>query len=316
MPVDASNPIPPTNTAWPTNITIPWNQTRPFNRTRQGPSVILNDTNTFWDAVNTYFAFGAKLCDAGGTGYSYVSRSGANNSFSFNTNIEIPGMTKQDAFAFLQPLFDSLNAAGVPINNTLPVTSLSWGSTRKGEGDAPGNTRFATRLWPRRNWDGGPHFDAMMKSIRGAVEAGYSFHGVQVAPGDKTIGYPGGSAVNPAFRQTLMHADLFDRGGYRGAGPEARKEARARFNAIMDTWRAASPGAGAYINEADPEEPDWQTSFFGENYGRLLDIKKKWDPWGLFWAPTTVGSEDWEVRTEDGLRTQNGPLCRVEKTPG
>src|SRR3569833_3952020 len=81
VPVDASTPMPPTKTAWPTNITIPWNQTRPFNRTRQGPSVILNDTNTFWDAVNAYFAFGASLCDAGGPGYSYVSRSGANTSF-------------------------------------------------------------------------------------------------------------------------------------------------------------------------------------------------------------------------------------------
>jgi hypothetical protein len=31
----------------------------------------------------------------------------------------------------------------------------------------------------------------------------------------------------------------------------------------------------------------------------VAQIKKKADPWGLFWAPTTVGSEVWEVITAD-----------------
>jgi hypothetical protein len=44
----------------------------------------------------------------------------------------------------------------------------------------------------------------------------------------------------------------------------------------------------------------------------VAQIKKKTDRWRLFWAPTTVGSEVWEVITADGLPTQNGPLCRAQ----
>ncbi len=33
-----------------------------------------------------------------------------------------------------------------------------------------------------------------------------------------------------------------------------------------------------------------QQSFYGDKCERLLEIKRKWDPWGLFWAPTTVSS--------------------------
>ncbi len=315
----------PTNASWPTNFTIPtipFNTTLPGNGTRAlngtfPARTVVNDTATFWRGVNAYFAFGKQLCDAGGTGYSYISQMGTGNtSFTFTTNIELPGKSKDEAFLFLQPLFDSLGRAGIPVNNTMPVTSLSWGSSRKGEGDSPGGGRFGTRLFPRENWDEGPKFEAQMAAIRSAIEDGYTFHGVQVAPAEKTAGYPGGSSVNPAFRKTLMHGDLFDRGPMFGTAvtTAVRKAARARFTSWMDRFREVSPGAGAYINEADPEEPDWQTSFFGKNYARLLAIKKDHDPWGLFWAPTTVGSEDWEVRTSDGLLTQNGPLCRVGQT--
>jgi FAD/FMN-containing dehydrogenase len=58
------------------------------------------------------------------------------------------------------------------------------------------------------------------------------------------------------------------------------------------------------MGEADPEEPNWQTAFYGEKYERLLEIKNRVDPWGLFWAQTAVGSEGWEVRN-GGWPTQN-----------
>ena len=271
----------------------------------------VQDPETFWRGVNAYFKFGTKLCDAGGTGYSYVTAL-SNTSFSFTTTLEMPGMSKQEAYEFVQPLFDDLKEIGIPVNNSQPVTSLSWGDTRKGEGDAPGNIRFATRLMPRQNWENDTLFEETMTAMRQVIEAGYSFHGVQVAPTEKTAGYPGGSAVNPAFRNTLMHADFFDMAPATGLPAQALKNAHATFNSYMDKIRAVTPGAGSYLNEADVQEPNWQQSFFGSNYDKLLAIKKARDPWGLFWAPTTVGSENWVVRTADGLPTQNGPLCRSD----
>lgn len=79
----------------------------------------------------------------------------------------------------------------------------------------------------------------------------------------------------------------------------------------MQRWRDVSPGAGAYLGESDRMEPDFQLAFYGENYGRLLALKRRLDPADVFWAATAVGSEQWRVVTEDGLPTENGRLCRV-----
>jgi FAD/FMN-containing dehydrogenase len=59
----------------------------------------------------------------------------------------------------------------------------------------------------------------------------------------------------------------------------------------MDVLRAITPGAGSYVNETDYFEPDWQDSFWGPNYPRLLEIKRRYDPQKLFRVHHGVGSE-------------------------
>ncbi|CZR65972.1 related to isoamyl alcohol oxidase [Phialocephala subalpina] len=277
------------------------------------PPASTKSIETFFEGVNFYQYFGKKIVDNGGTAYSYISRT-SNSSFSFTTNIETPGMTKEESFSFLQPLYKKLNDIGIPVNQSMPVTSLSWGSTRQGEGDSPGNSRFATRLFPYSNWEDGPDgtvFNNTMAAIRSTIEAGYTFHGIHIKPDEATAGYPGNSAVNPAFRTAIMHADLFDNTQLQGIAPALAKSTHVKLNDAMNLIRNATPDGGSYINEADVQEPNWQQSFFGDKYERLLEIKRDRDPWGLFWAATTVGSEEWEVRTADGLPTQNGKLCKV-----
>ena len=68
--------------------------------------------------------------------------------------------------------------------------------------------------------------------------------------------------------------------------------------------KALTPGSGVYMNEADFREQDWQQTFFGANYGRLLSIKKKYDPKSIFYAPTAVGSNEWKVDSR-------GALCKI-----
>jgi Berberine and berberine like len=58
---------------------------------------------------------------------------------------------------------------------------------------------------------------------------------------------------------------------------------------------AVDPTMGAYTNEANAYEPDWQTAFWGTNYPRLLAVKNKWDPLGLFRCNRCVGSERWDM---------------------
>lgn len=68
-----------------------------------------------------------------------------------------------------------------------------------------------------------------------------------------------------------------------------------------------TPGGGAYLNEADFQQPDYKRVFYGGNYDRLLQIKDKYDPGHIFYAITAVGSDRWY---ED--ETRGGRLCRVE----
>ncbi len=49
--------------------------------------------------------------------------------------------------------------------------------------------------------------------------------------------------------------------------------------------------SGSYWNEADYYEPNWQRSFWGTNYDKLLAIKIKYDKSGFFSCHHCVGSE-------------------------
>lgn len=66
---------------------------------------------------------------------------------------------------------------------------------------------------------------------------------------------------------------------------------------ILANW-TGEPDSGAYSNEADVREPNFQVTFFGQNYAKLKSIKKIYDPDDLFIVGAGVGSEDWD---EQGL---------------
>ncbi|KAE8360448.1 hypothetical protein BDV27DRAFT_148700 [Aspergillus caelatus] len=68
--------------------------------------------------------------------------------------------------------------------------------------------------------------------------------------------------------------------------------------------RQLAPDTGAYFNEANANEPNWQWSFFGAHYPRLQAIKQTYDPEGLLWCRQCVGSERW-------MEQEDGRLCRA-----
>ena len=77
-------------------------------------------------------------------------------------------------------------------------------------------------------------------------------------------------------------------------------------NVFLPALAQLTPNGGAYINEADFQQPDFQNVLYGVNYDKLREIKRKYDPSGIFYALTAVGSEDW---FEDA--TRGGRLCPV-----
>jgi FAD/FMN-containing dehydrogenase len=68
-----------------------------------------------------------------------------------------------------------------------------------------------------------------------------------------------------------------------------------RVQASMKALRVAAPDTGAYVNECDYFQDDWQRAFWGPNYPRLARIKRRYDPAGLFTVHHGVGSEAWSA---------------------
>lgn len=108
------------------------------------------------------------------------------------------------------------------------------------------------------------------------------------------------TATNPAVLDAFALAILGSNGpaayaGLPGATPDLRAadhDATAIASSIA-ALRAVAPKGGSYVSESDFFEKDWQRSFWGSHYGRLLAVKTKYDPTGLFFAHHGVGSENW-----------------------
>ena len=66
------------------------------------------------------------------------------------------------------------------------------------------------------------------------------------------------------------------------------------YDEAVTKFHSATPGPGAYFNEADYNEPDWQEAFWGsQNHVRLSDIKNQWDPDNIFHCYHCIGLESW-----------------------
>ncbi|KAE9377580.1 FAD-binding domain-containing protein [Stipitochalara longipes BDJ] len=86
------------------------------------------------------------------------------------------------------------------------------------------------------------------------------------------------TSIHPAWRDALWHLEVtstWPAGTPASESMLIEKAARAALNRI----KGGLDVQAAYLNEADPDEPDWQDVFWGsENYERLSQIKKHYDP--------------------------------------
>ena len=72
----------------------------------------------------------------------------------------------------------------------------------------------------------------------------------------------------------------------------ARRIAQRIQSAAAELKRIA-PDTGSYLAESSYFQTDWQKSYWGPNYSKLLAIKETYDPDGLFIVHHGVGSENW-----------------------
>jgi FAD/FMN-containing dehydrogenase len=143
--------------------------------------------------------------------------------------------------------------------------------------------------------------DALFASSR---HAGVELHfnkGLAGAPPDALAGARN-TAMNPAVVSAFALAICADGQGpaypgIPGHEPDvgAGRRAADHVRRCMNELRALVRDAGSYVSESNFFEKGWQQSYWGANYTRLSDIKKRYDPEGLFFVHNGVGSEAWSA---------------------
>ncbi|ROW08546.1 hypothetical protein VPNG_06197 [Cytospora leucostoma] len=274
------------------------------------------EPETFWSGIDALFAQFPSWPKA--TLYSYwsIQCSDATSCTMYMAPQIGPDLDTTQLEALNAPLFANLSSLGIPVNDlnyTTHDTYLEAANAMWPEGSITvgGWTEHtASRLFPASNWDDPDKLAATTAAIRNSsVTHGY-FLAYNVQPAvNPAVNQT--NAVNPAWRETLLFALLGATWG-QNATDEEIVEANKGLVGALQPWREASPQSGTYLNEADINEPDWQRAFYGDNYRYLYELKQKYDPWGVFYAATAVGSEDWYITDQRAYYpTQDGRLCPV-----
>ncbi|KAF6829465.1 FAD-linked oxidoreductase-like protein 17 [Colletotrichum musicola] len=269
-------------------------------------------SDTFFAALETYWRRFPEFSAKKSYGYSKIFPAGPEGHLWDMSPWLVPGMALEDFKAMVGPLLEDFAALDFPLDVEFFERDdfySTWRNHFPLENVGNAEVRTASRLIPERNWEDPATLDETIATLRSIVEEGSALIHYNInaaAPEDATA-----SAANPAWRDALMFA-IIGSGWAPTASTEEIKTANVRItHDWMERLRQITPGGGGYGNEGDVMEPDFGQAFFGSNYPRLYELKKKIDPWGVFYAPTAVGSEDWYIaRQEDWLTLQTDRLCR------
>ncbi|KAI1760167.1 FAD-binding domain-containing protein [Hypoxylon sp. FL1150] len=218
--------------------------------------------------------------------------------FFTNTFLQVPAMTaynktKAEIKQILQPFSESLSALNVSFQPKITeFASYSdhynnyWGPLPEGNIQV-GTQLFGGRLIPRSVL---PNFGPTARKIAGM---GVTYIGV--GHNVSRFGQDRVNSVLPQWRDSIVQVSLTLPWSFQVSfenGVEAQQRITDQIQPVIE---AATPGSGAYINEADFQQHDWQETFFGVNYPELLKIKNKYDPKNLLYAKVAVGSEAYTV---------------------
>ncbi|KAF9431819.1 hypothetical protein BGZ76_011660 [Entomortierella beljakovae] len=257
--------------------------------------------------LNNFFSHHIRWSEEGWSGYSYVQYN------YMQVMYYLPDSSNTAAVESLSPFLNYSRSVGADIQGGVTEYPSFWANFESliplaNNTNAGFNTLLSSRLIPRRTFDSPKGISQFSTALLGIREDLKEFDlpvgdGEQAPPmgsflthlvagGEVGKGNRKDTSVLPAWRKALMH--IVVPVGWGDTTPLNVQQAIGHtLTKAVQRLRDITPGSGAYFNEADVAEPNWQTNFFGANYPRLKSIKNKVDPRGLFACHQCVGSEDW-----------------------
>ncbi|RFU71833.1 fad binding domain-containing [Trichoderma arundinaceum] len=237
------------------------------------------------------------LMKQGISGYNIVTRD-------MQSPIQLPGVPDRVAGFMGTCIFQDVDSPDViakafnPINETLRerwpnkvqfytlVTEydswLGWFDKNFDGSQAGGSSYIVSRLLDGEALTG--NSKKLKNALQAAMTPGGSMSLFMVAGKGVQEAKPRGgrNAVNPAWRTAFVHA--LTSASFGPFNKTAEKDAIATLQREFQPLRDLTPKSGAYINEALPFETEWQKTFWGDNYNKLLRIKRNIDPTDVFWC--------------------------------
>lgn len=269
----------------------------------------------FWAATKAFVDRILDQVDKGVYAYYSIVPNGQDYSFIMQPFFA-PNQTAKQANTLLAPYQSALTGLNIPFSPRITEYKgfyPAWQAEFPLERIGDVQSAFSSRLFPRSNFASETGRNVTFNVLRQTAEAGQPIIAFHMAPTLARGGNPD-NAVNPAWRTAVMHAITRRSWDTKASTTDKLSTWKALTFGTMQKWRDVTPGSGSYVNEADRLEPNWQQSFWGDKYARLLEIKKSLDVKEVFWAVNAVGSEGWTVESVDGLPNENGKLCRVNAT--
>ncbi|KAL5366646.1 hypothetical protein BJX96DRAFT_182881 [Aspergillus floccosus] len=266
----------------------------------------------FWNGIEAMHRYILGLNDVGGTGFYYITPRSEVSPGQYKSvcKLDMVFVNQTDVAAtkrlFSHMLSDMQTATGnVPSFEVTEFPSLSsWQSFYFTGNDTTGmlvqlGSRLVSRNFFREENSSAKVTKAISKlrADPGDYTQGIIMGGGQVAR-NKDIA----SGLNPGWRDALVHLLFVRRWNTTTTAKEQAALSMSITNHEVPILNSLEQGRmGAYMNEADANEPGFQESFWGHNYEILYAVKQHRDPEGLFVVRKGVGSEDWD---DDGL-------CRI-----
>ena len=280
------------------------------------------DSDTFWSMAAYFHSQIPQLSQNGAMGYYYVVNDPSDPDPTKRGKVLgawlFANKTIQQVTQIMQPMEDQIRSANWPDPVSISNLALPQAPFHKlWLSNTPQAVGSSGRLgsWLLGSEGLSHNVTYLATQIRRASPAPWALLGHVVAgPGVRNAKPVGGSnAVLPAWRKAYVHAVLPRSWPY--LNTTAKDAVTNDLRAVrVPALKALEPESGAYVNEADPTNQDWQHDYYGEHYPRLLVIKQKWDPHGVFWCKPCVGHELWEVQGGDGVGQFSGRLYERERT--